>query len=90
MKFTVITCGDYYKKEDSEKLKKLGFEFVERKGYYYNSNLYPIEIDFNCIYELLDFVNEWGPVEICQCNSYYGIRLINIYNKDHLVMWNRK
>ena len=65
MKFTLTTTGNFYTDEDQiEKLKGLGFEFIEDSVI---NDLYEIkegfqEIEINSLEELIKFTENYGEI----------------------------
>lgn len=67
MKFKLETAGCLYKKEDKEKLEKLGFIFDSGEnsweGYRYRKKRgVVVEIEISSMEELVDFVREHGDI----------------------------
>lgn len=76
MKLNLFTVGDFYDKEDKEKLEKLGFVFTKTPSHvisYFangtdieftiNKSMHPT-IEINSIEELMELINNYGSVII--------------------------
>jgi hypothetical protein len=66
MNFTLSTSGYLYRKEDKEKLEKLGFKF-ESEEYKPGTGTYCIEdhkpvVNIDTLETLIDFIKIWGQI----------------------------
>jgi hypothetical protein len=70
MKFKVGTASSFYKREDKEKLEKLGFVFDKSKGFniteFYKDYDQNVEIEIESLEELMEFVNKWGDIVLSE------------------------
>lgn len=63
MKFELTTTEYGYEKEDANKLKQLGFEFIYRDNYY-SKNDKDISIEINSLDDLMNLIKEYGQIVI--------------------------
>lgn len=83
--FTLTTAGSWYKEDQAEKLKKLGFKFTEQRSHYYGDKYRVciksdrVEIKIDTLNELLALAKEYGELVISADENQPSIVIYDDY-----------